>query len=209
MNMILERELCKKKIIALFFPDFTALDAMGPLDVLGRLEGYEIHYASLSGGPVSNEKGLTVETEALGSLGRSDILLIPGGMGSRKLALDSDFLAALRRAALESTVVMTVCTGSALAAACGALDGLHATGNKKAFDWTTSMGEKVLWQRDARWTKDGKFYTAAGVSAGIDMALGFVADHFGRERALSIAEGMEYCWNEKPEAGWCFKEHGK
>lgn len=189
-----------KEITALLYHDFTALD------VLGRLPGYEIRYASLSGGPVSNEKGLTAETEALGSLGRSDILLVPGGMGSRKLALDGDFLAALRRAALESTVVMTVCTGSALAAAAGLLDGLRATGNKRAFDWTMSMGEKVLWQRDARWTRDGKFYTAAGVSAGIDMALGFVADHFGRERALSIAEGMEYCWNEKPEAGWCFKE---
>lgn len=191
-----------KEITALLYHDFTALE------VLGRLPGYEIRYASLSGGPVSNEKGLTVETEALGSLGRSDILLVPGGMGSRKLALDGDFLSALRKAALESTVVMTVCTGSALAAA-GLLDGLRATGNKRAFDWTMSMGEKVLWQRDARWTRDGKFYTAAGVSAGIDMALGFVADHFGRERALSIAEGMEYCWNEKPEAGWCFKEHGK
>lgn len=191
-----------KEITALLYHDFTALDA------LGRLPGYEIGYASLSGGPVSNEKGLTLETEALGSLGRSDILLVPGGMGSRKLAPDGDFLSALRRAARESTVVMTVCTGSALAAA-GLLDGLHATGNKRAFDWTMSMGEKVLWQRDARWTRDGKFYTAAGVSAGIDMALGFVADHFGRERALSIAEGMEYCWNEKPEAGWCFKEHGK
>lgn len=197
-----------KEITALLYHDFTALDALGPLEVLGRLPGYEIRYASLCGGPVSNEKGLTVETEVLSFLGRSDILLVSGGMGSRKLAPDGDFLSALRKAALESTVVMTVCTGSALAAA-GLLDGLRATGNKRAFDWTMSMGEKVFWQRDARWTRDGKFYTAAGVSAGIDMALGFVADHFGRERALSIAEGMEYCWNEKPEAGWCFKEHGK
>lgn len=94
-----------KEITALLYHDFT---------VLGRLPGYEIRYASLSGGPVSNEKGLTVETEALGSFGRSGILLVPGGMGSRKLALDGDFLAALRRAVLESTVVMTVCTGSAL-----------------------------------------------------------------------------------------------
>ena len=65
-----------KEITALLYHDFTALDA------LGRLPGYEIRYASLSGGPVSNEKGLTVETEALGSLGRSDILLVPGGMGA-------------------------------------------------------------------------------------------------------------------------------
>lgn len=153
-----------KQITVLLYHDFTALDALGPLEVLGRLPGYEIRYASLFGGPVSNEKGL---------------------------------------------VVMTVCTGSALAAAAGLLDGLHATGNKRAFDWTMSMGKKVLWQRDARWTRDGKFYTAAGVSAGIDMALGFVADRFGRERALSLAEGMEYVWNERPEDGWCFKRQGK
>lgn len=198
-----------KQITVLLYHDFTALDALGPLEVLGRLPGYEIRYASLFGGPVSNEKGLVVMTEALPSPGPGDILLIPGGMGSRQLALQDDFLAALRKAALASTVVMTVCTGSALAAAAGLLDGLHATGNKRAFDWTMSMGKKVLWQRDARWTRDGKFYTAAGVSAGIDMALGFVADHFGRERALSLAESMEYGWNERPEGGWCFKRQGK
>lgn len=88
------------------------------------------------------------------------------------------------------------------------MDGLHATGNKRAFDWTMSMGKKVLWQRDARWTRDGKFYTAAGVSAGIDMALGFVADHFGRERALSMAESMEYGWNEKPEDAGASRDRG-
>lgn len=81
-------------------------------------------------------------TEALPSPGPGDILLIPGGMGSRQLVLQDDFLAALRKAALASTLVMTVCTGSALAAAAGLLDGLHATGNKKAFDWTMSMGKR-------------------------------------------------------------------
>lgn len=131
-----------KRITALLYHDFTTLDALGPLEVLGRLPGYEIRYASLSGGPVSNEKGLVVMTEALSSPGPGDILLIPGGMGSRQLVLQDDFLAALHKAALESTLVMTVCTGSALAAAAGLLDGLHATGNKRAFDWTMSMGKK-------------------------------------------------------------------
>lgn len=131
-----------KRITALLYHDFTTLDALGPLEVLGRLPGYEIRYASLSGGPVSNEKGLVVMTEALSSPGPGDILLIPGGMGSRQLVLQDDFLAALHKAALESTLVMTVCTGSALAAAAGLLDGLHATGNKRAFDWTMSMGKR-------------------------------------------------------------------
>ena len=67
-----------------------------------------------------------------------------------------------------------------------------------------SMGPKVRWERNARWTKDGKFYTAAGVSAGMDMALGFVTDRFGKGKALSLAESMEYRWNDKAEEGWCF-----
>lgn len=94
-----------KRITALLYHDFTALDALGPLEVLGRLPGYEIRYASLFGGPVSNEKGLVVMTEALSSPGPGDILLIPGGMGSRQLVLQDDFLAALRKAALASTLV--------------------------------------------------------------------------------------------------------
>lgn len=192
------------KVTVLLYGDFTALDAIGPLDVLGRLEGYEIHYASLSGGPVSGSSGLTVETEVLSAQGKSDILLIPGGFGTRKLSGDAHFLNALKKVIDESPLVMTVCTGSALAAACGALDGRHATGNKKAFDWTMSMWPKVRWERNARWTKDGKFYTAAGVSAGMDMALGFVTDRFGKGKALSLAESMEYRWNDKAEEGWCF-----
>ena len=183
-------------VTVLLFDGFTALDAVDPLDVLGRLEGYAIRWASLAGGPVSGSPGLTVEMKALSARDKSDILLIPGGFGTRKLAL--------QKAIAASSIVMTVCTGSALAAACGALDGRHATGNKKAFTWTMSVGPNVLWEKDARWTKDGKFYTAAGVSAGMDMALGYAADRFGTDKARSLAANMEYCWNDRAEEGWCF-----
>ena len=191
-------------VTVLLFDGFTALDAVGPLDVLGRLEGYAIRWASLAGGPVSGSPGLTVETEALSARDKSDILLIPGGFGTRKLAGDTCFLAALQKAIAASSIVMTVCTGSALAAACGALDGRHATGNKKAFTWTMSVGPNVLWEKDARWTKNGKFYTADGVSAGMDMALGYAADRFGTDKARSLAANMEYRWNDRAEDGWCF-----
>ena len=193
-----------KKIAALLYPNFTALDAIGPLEVLARLPEAEIHYVSLSGGPVSNGAGLTIMTEPLSEIDHFYILLISGGWGSRKAVKEQALLEETRKAAGRSDYVLTVCTGSALAAAAGLLDGRKATGNKKAFDWTASMGPEVLWNRDARWTKDGKYYTAGGVSAGIDMALGFTADIYGKEKALFIAEAMEFRWNENPEEGWCF-----
>lgn len=194
------------KIAILLYPDFTALDFIGPLEVLGRLPEAEIHYTSLSGGPVSNQAGLTVLTEPLSEMEELHILLIPGGFGSRKAVKKPALLDEIRRAAGRADYVLTVCTGSALAAAAGLLDGRKATSNKIAFAWASSMGAKVLWDRDARWTKDGKYYTSGGVAAGIDMALGFAADRLGREKALSIAESMEYRWNDNPEEGWCFRK---
>lgn len=194
-----------KKMAVLLYPDFTALDAIGPLEVLGRIPEGEIHYVSLSGGPVVNKAGLTVMTESLSKIRDTYILLIPGGFGSRRVVKDRLFLEAIRESAGKSDFVLTVCTGSALAAA-GLLDGKKATSNKIAFDWASSLGPKVLWDRDARWTKDGKYYTSGGVAAGIDMALGFAADRLGREKALSIAEAMEYRWNDNPEEGWCFRK---
>ncbi|EFB91818.1 hypothetical protein HMPREF7215_1416, partial [Pyramidobacter piscolens W5455] len=123
----------------------------------------------------------------------------PGGRGTRPLAGDGEFLAALRELADASTYCLSVCTGSALLAGCGALNGREATSNKRALDWVTSCGEKVLWRGQARWVADGKFYTSSGVSAGMDMALGFVADRFGRERAAEIARQIEYRWNDDPD----------
>ena len=84
----------------------------------------------------------------------------------------------------------------ALLAACGALDGRRATSNKKSFAWVKSVRGAVGWEERARWVADGKFYTSSGVSAGMDMALGFVSDRFGRSRAEGIAEQLEYVWND-------------
>ena len=62
----------------------------------------------------------------------------------------------------------------------------------------------VHWVREARWVQDGKYYTSGGVSAGTDMALGFISDRYGREKAEEIAELMEYVWNDEKEDGFCF-----
>ena len=91
---------------------------------------------------------------------------------------------------------VSVCTGSALLAKAGLLDGLRATSNKRAFEWVMAQGPQVTWIRKARWVKDGRFWTSSGISAGIDMTLGLISHLLGRERSLEVARRAEYLWNE-------------
>ncbi len=181
----------------MLFDGFTSLDFIGPVEALQRIEDYEIHYCSIHGGTISNGKGFHVLTEGLDDI-EDGILLIPGGMGTRQMVNDKIFIDEIRRLAESSKYCLTVCTGSAVLAKTGLLDGRHATSNKKAMRWVKTMGITVIWQDSARWTADGKYYTSSGVSAGIDMALGFISDRFSHEEACRIASGMEYLWNEDP-----------
>lgn len=129
-----------KKITAFLYDDFTALDLFGPLEALSRLPDHEVRYTSLDGGAVTNHTGLSVSTEKVSQDAHSDILLLPGGFGSRKMVNDRVFLQTLRTMAAHADFVLSVCTGSALLARAGVLEGRKATGNKKSFDWTVSMG---------------------------------------------------------------------
>ena len=128
-----------------------------------------------------------------------DILLIPGGFGSRKAVGDQKFLDRLTAASHRARITTTVCTGSALLAKTGLLDGRPATSNKIAWDWVTQQGPRVLWKRKARWVDDGNVLTSSGVSAGIDMALSLISRLHGREMALTSARNMEYVWREGAE----------
>jgi transcriptional regulator GlxA family with amidase domain len=93
---------------------------------------------------------------------------------------------------------MSVCSGSALLAKAGLLDGRRATSNKQFFDLARGQGPRVDWVAQARWVEDGPFATSSGVSAGIDMALGVIARLFGKERAQEIADLTEYEWHSDP-----------
>jgi transcriptional regulator GlxA family with amidase domain len=125
-----------------------------------------------------------------------DILLVPGGFGTRRAVDDGGFLTGLRALAERAPVTTTVCTGSALLARTGLLDGRPATSNKIAWDWVVKQGPRVLWKRRARWVDDGNILTSSGVSAGIDMALALVARLNGRDSAVAAARNMEYVWRE-------------
>ena len=128
-----------------------------------------------------------------------DILLIPGGDSALEIRNRSQTLEWLRNASSQAEHVLTVCTGSILLAMTGQLDGRKATTNKQDFRDTIHFGPKVQWIEKARWVQDGKFFTSSGVSAGMDMALGFAEHLLGRQAAETMAEGVEYEWHDDPD----------
>jgi len=185
----------------LLFEDFETLDVFGPVEILGRLkEHYQVRFYSLDGGLVTNSHGVSVLSEKLDLIRHGvDIFLIPGGWGTRKEVANVALIEAIRQISSQSTFVLTVCTGSALLAKTGLLDGKNATTNKRAFDWVTAQGEHVKWIRKSRWAVDGKYYTSSGVSAGMDMTLGFLSDRHGLDFAKSVAFQIEYHWMEEKD----------
>lgn len=186
-------------IYCLLFEDYETLDLMGPVEFLSRIPDAVLHYVSADGGMVRSTQGFAVATELLERLPENSILLIPGGQGTRQLAANPAFLAKLAAWVAQAHTCLSVCTGSALLAAAGCLDGIRATSNKRAFGWVASCSSAVNWQPAARWVRDGKFYTSSGVSAGMDMALGFIADHFGTALAEETAAHTEYLWQRNPD----------
>lgn len=179
----------------LLFDDFETLDAFGPIEILGKIDEYKLKYYSLNGGIVVSAQGTSIITEKIENGSKGDILVIPGGKGTRTLVNDTLFLQKLKDTAELSCYCLSVCTGSALLAKTGLLNNRKATSNKKAFDWVRSVNPKVNWIKNARWVVDGKYYTSSGVSAGIDMTLGYIKDRFGEQKAKDIANHIEYIWN--------------
>jgi putative intracellular protease/amidase len=180
----------------LLFNDYETLDVFGPVEILGRLkEYYSLAFYSVDGGLIKNHHGVSILTNKLEEINNViEILLIPGGIGTREAVLDLKFIDVIRKIANQSKYVLTVCTGSALLAKTGLLDGRAATSNKKAMTWAMTNGENVNWNKTARWTVDEKYYTSSGVSAGMDMTLGFLSDRHGYDFAKKAAIEIEYNW---------------
>lgn len=153
----------------------------------------------MQGGPVKSRQGFEVLTESVKEADLTGILLVPGGQGTRTMTDDPEFIESLKKLAEQSEYCLTVCTGSELLAKTGLLNGRKATSNKIAFKWVRLGNEEVHWVSRARWVSDGKYYTSSGVSAGIDMTLGFLADRYGADAARKIADSIEYIWNSDPE----------
>ena len=186
------------EIAIIMFNDYETLDVFGPAEIFGRLVNlYNLRFYSLEGGIITNRHSVPIMTEKLETIGNHpEIILIPGGLGTRKEVNNLLLIDKIKELSQTSNYVLTVCTGSALLAKSGLLDGKKATSNKRAFSWVSSQSTNVEWDKKARWKIDGKYYTSSGVSAGMDMALGFLADRHGIDFARKVAQEIEYNWTE-------------
>jgi transcriptional regulator GlxA family with amidase domain len=191
----------KRSIGVVLFHNFELLDVFGPLEMFGLLpEHFEIRMVAEKGAMVTSAQGpRSVIDQTFGDDHQFDILLVPGGKGTRQQVSNPVLLEWLRDQSAGAQYVASVCTGSALLASAGLLDGLRATTNKAAFAWVTEQGEQVAWQKKARWVEDGRFFTSSGVSAGIDMSLALIAKLMDRETAQQVAFWAEYDWHENPD----------
>ncbi len=184
------------KFACLLYEDMTSLDLIGPLEVFGSVPGAEFVYASpsseeVSGGQVSAERtGLALGPAMhFDEVSSADVLLIPGGTGSRELTRHEPLLEWIRDIDRTTTWTTSVCTGALLLAAAGLLDGRRATTHWAEFEHLAKLGALPVHERVVR---DDKFVTAAGVSAGIDMGLVLVGEMFGELLAQAIQLGIEY-----------------
>ncbi|MGP0101830.1 MAG: DJ-1/PfpI family protein [Solirubrobacteraceae bacterium] len=178
-------------IAIVLYDRFTALDAIGPYEVLGRLPGASVAFVAAEAGPVRTDNGmLTVIAErSLEQAPRPDVVLVSGGPGEVAARAGGATLDWLREADRTSTWTTSVCTGSLILAAAGLLDGRRATSHWLAMEELRRLGAEPV---EERVVFDGKLVTAAGVSAGIDMALTLAARIAGDAVAQAIQLGIEY-----------------
>lgn len=178
------------EIAILLFGDLTALDAVGPYDVLKLAPDARVRLVAEKPGPKRMNGGLVLLADAaFDDVPRPDIVVVPGGTGAAAAARDPEVLRWLAAAHGTSRWTTSVCTGSLILGAAGILRGLTATSHWLALDALRAFGAQP---RAGRWVRDGKVVTAAGVSAGIDMALALVALEWGEGTAQAIQLGIEY-----------------
>ena len=179
------------QVAFLLYDRFAALDIVGPYEVISGAPGTESVFVAETAGPVRNESGTLaiVADRSLADVPAPDVVVVPGGFGTRALLDHEPLLAWLRRAHETTTWTTSVCTGSLLLAAAGLLDGAPATTHWLARGTLASLGARPV---SDRVVQHGKILTGAGVSAGIDMALRLVALMHGDVVAQAIQLGIEY-----------------
>lgn len=191
----------RRRLGIVLFPGFELLDVFGPAEMFGVLRDQcEVVLVAATAAPVRSAQGPeAVAAFAFADCPHLDLVLVPGGIGTRKAVDDGSLLAWLRTRAAAAEVAMTVCTGTSLLARTGLLDGRRATTNKLSFEWVRSQGPHVGWVRQARWVEDGRFVTSSGVSAGMDMALAVIERLWGAEVARLVEIGTEYDRHRDPD----------
>ena len=179
------------KIAILVFDGITALDAIGPYEVLRSVPGWEVQFVGKEKGEVRTDSGaLGISADhAIAEVDAADLVLVPGGPGNRALLDDEEVLGWLRQIDAGTKWTTSVCTGSMVLGAAGLLEGKRATCHWAFLEDLSEYGVEAV---QGRYVEDGKVLTAAGVSAGIDMALHLVGQEVGPEVAQAVQLGIEY-----------------
>ncbi len=179
------------QVAYLLYDRFTALDITGPHDVLDPLPDVESIFVAEEAGPVRNESDTLslVADKAIAEVTKPEIVVVPGGFGTRALLEHEPLLDWLRQVHETTTYTTSVCTGALLLAAAGLLEGAPATTHWLARDLLAELGAKPV---PDRVVEHGKIITAAGVSSGIDMALRLAQLMYGDEAAQAVQLGIEY-----------------
>ncbi len=181
----------------LLYPSFELLDVYGPAEIFGNL-GSKLKVVMIAekAGSVKSAQGPQVVADhGFDDCPPLDLVLVPGGFGTLQQVKNEKLLGWLRERADQAEITMSVCSGSAILAKAGLLDGRKATSNKRYFKLAVDNGPKVNWVEQARWVDDGNRVTSSGVSAGIDMALHVVERLYGIKAAETLADATEYQWH--------------
>jgi transcriptional regulator GlxA family with amidase domain len=184
------------------YPSFQILDVTGPLEVLaqaglieqrsGRGPGFDLKIVGPEIGPLDASSGLTLGIDCAyeDHLGPIDTLIVAGGIGSQEAAEEDRVLDCIRRAAHDARRVCSVCTGAGVLAATGLLDGRRVTTHWAYAEFLAARYPKLDVDSDSIYVRDGRFWTSAGVTAGIDLALALVEEDISREIALQVSRAM-------------------
>jgi transcriptional regulator GlxA family with amidase domain len=178
------------QITILLYEKLAAQDAVGPYEVFRCVPGWDVRFAGLRAGEVRSEGGLgLIVDQTLDQVTEADLVLVPGGRGSDLLLENEAVLSWLREIDTTTKWTTSVCTGALILGAAGLLKGKRATSNWLALDELPKYGVEEV---GGRWVEDGKLLTAAGVTAGIDMALHLVGREAGTDVAEAVQLGIEY-----------------
>ncbi len=190
-----------RNVAILIFPDVEILDFCGPFEVFsvaGRVaepSAFNVFTISEQFGPVRTHNGLSVNPHyRLDNAPQPDLLLIPGGLGTRPLLNNGPLLEWIRTKSGVAELTLSVCTGSLLLAKAGLLDGLETTTHSGALDLLRQLAPKANVHADRRYVDNGRIVCSAGIAAGIDMSLHIVERLLGPESAIKTTRYMEYPW---------------
>jgi len=189
----------RRTVGILLFEDVEVLDVCGPYEVFsvaGRRHGldpFDVRLLAKEAAPVSARNGfLMTPHAALRDAPALDLLLVPGGLGTRTVQHDTELVAAIRDRAATAELVLSVCTGALVLGRAGLLDGLEATTHHSAFDELREAAPLARLRPEARYTDNGRVLTSAGIAAGIDLALHVVERLLGRDVAEEASRYMEF-----------------